>query len=389
MRLFKQSLALLLILSLVGCAQNPVTERRELNWIPQDKEIHLGENHYAYGQQQGGGVYQAEPTLSKYINEVGQKLAKQSHRPDLPFEFVILNDTIPNAWAMPGGKIAVNRGLLLELDNEAELAAVLGHEITHATARHGAKDMQRQMMMAAAMIATNVYMQVKHQDPLATNAAMAGGAVATELVSKKYSRGAELEADNYGIDTMVKAGYDPMAAVKLQETFIRLNDQKSSRWGQGLFASHPPSEARRQANLKKAQVMPKDLSLNQGVYQQQIAKLKTKKPAFEALEAGEKALKAKNYEAALTYAEKAIAVDSSDGMDYALKVDVYAKQNKRQQALNAYNQAIAKNNGYYAFYLKRGLLHKKMKQYQLAKKDLYQSQALMPTQAAERALRTL
>jgi hypothetical protein len=80
--------------------------------------------------------------LTPYVNEVGQKLAAVSKR-KLPYEFVVLNSSVPNAWALPGGKIAVNRGLLTELKNEAELAAVLGHEIVHAAARHGAKAQER------------------------------------------------------------------------------------------------------------------------------------------------------------------------------------------------------------------------------------------------------
>ena len=84
-----------------------------------------------------GGAYVVDPELNRYVREVGARLARASDRA-LPYEFVVLNNSTPNAWALPGGKIAVNRGLLVELDNEAELAAVLGHEIVHAAARHGA-----------------------------------------------------------------------------------------------------------------------------------------------------------------------------------------------------------------------------------------------------------
>ena len=83
-----------------------------------------------------------DPELTKYVNEVGQRLAAVSDR-KLPYEFVVINNSVPNAWALPGGKIAVHRGLLIELNSEAELAAVLGHEIVHAAARHGAKGMER------------------------------------------------------------------------------------------------------------------------------------------------------------------------------------------------------------------------------------------------------
>ena len=93
------------------------------------------------------------------MQSVGNRLAKVSDRPELPYEFVVLNDSIPNAWAMPGGKIAFNRGLLYELNSEAELAAVLGHEITHAAARHGAKSMERGIFMQGAMVAIGIASQ--------------------------------------------------------------------------------------------------------------------------------------------------------------------------------------------------------------------------------------
>jgi predicted Zn-dependent protease len=105
-----------------------------------------------------GGDYSLDPALTAYVAGVGQKLAAVSDRA-LPYEFVVLNSSVPNAWALPGGKIAVNRGLLMELQSEAELAAVLGHEIVHAAARHGALAMQRGILLQTAVLATQVAAQ--------------------------------------------------------------------------------------------------------------------------------------------------------------------------------------------------------------------------------------
>src|SRR5690606_33080934 len=128
---------LLLLLGLTACAVNPVTGKREIVLVGEETEIRMGEQNYLPMQQSQGGEYDIDPALTEYVQGVGQKLAAVSDR-DLPYEFVVLNNSVPNAWALPGGKIAINRGLLTELESEAELAAVLGHEIVHAAAGHSA-----------------------------------------------------------------------------------------------------------------------------------------------------------------------------------------------------------------------------------------------------------
>lgn len=122
---------------MTGCVINPVTGDRELALVSADQEIAIGEQQYAPSQQMQGGEYSIDPELTAYVKGVGDRLAAVSDR-QLPYEFVVLNSSVPNAWALPGGKIAVNRGLLTELGSEAELAAVLGHEIVHAAARNAA-----------------------------------------------------------------------------------------------------------------------------------------------------------------------------------------------------------------------------------------------------------
>jgi predicted Zn-dependent protease len=169
---------------------------------------------------------------------------KVSDRPNLPFEFVVINDSVPNAWALPGGKLAVNRGLLAELKSEAELAAVLSHEIVHAAARHGASSMERGILLSAgAAVISVLAADKKHADLI--DFAAGGGAT---LLNFRFSRENELEADHYGIGYMVRAGYDPKAAVELQETFVRLSGSKSAGWLAGMFATHPPSQERVEAN---------------------------------------------------------------------------------------------------------------------------------------------
>src|SRR5262245_5985930 len=127
---------------LAGCATNPVTGKKDLMLVGEGTELSIGQKQYAPMRQAEGGDYVMDPQLTAYVQKVGNRLAAVSDR-KLPYEFVVLNNNVPNAWALPGGKIAVNRGLLVALKSESELAAVLGHEIVHAAARHSAQQMSR------------------------------------------------------------------------------------------------------------------------------------------------------------------------------------------------------------------------------------------------------
>ena len=185
MPLLRNTLILLLSCSfLYGCAVNPVTGKNELSIISESQEISIGKENYIPSRQMQGGDYTVNPGLSAYVNEIGQKLAAVSDR-ELPYEFSVLNNSVPNAWALPGGKIAVNRGLLLELKSEAELAAVLGHEIVHAAARHGAQQMERGMMLQGALIATGIAVQGSDYG----NLIVGGAQVAAGLIHTKYGTG--------------------------------------------------------------------------------------------------------------------------------------------------------------------------------------------------------
>ena len=152
---FRSALTLLTISGLAGCSVNPVTGDREIMLVSSDDDIKMGAQNYAPMQQSQGGPYDVDPDLVQYVQGVGKQLADFSGV-NLPYEFIVLNMSVPNAWALPSGKIAINRGLLTELGSEAELAAVLGHEIVHAAARHTAKQMSRGMLMQGLVVATSV-----------------------------------------------------------------------------------------------------------------------------------------------------------------------------------------------------------------------------------------
>ncbi|MFT7549541.1 MAG: putative Zn-dependent protease, partial [Candidatus Azotimanducaceae bacterium] len=277
-------LILLVIILLPGCAVNPVTGKNELSWVSEAEQIRVGELQYGPSQQAQGGAYLADPTINRYVNEVGQRIAKFSPV-KLPYEFVVLNNDTPNAWALPGGKIAINRGLLLELSNEAELAAVLSHEIVHAAAKHGAQAMQRNTLSQGLLAATALVISQSDHGEYA-DYVVGGAQVGLQLISTRYGRNAELESDYYGIQYMVAAGYDPKAAVTLQETFVRLSENKEQGWVEGLFASHPPSGERVATNketitqITATSIANTPKSFYEKRYQTKLSHLRSSKAAY-------------------------------------------------------------------------------------------------------------
>ncbi len=371
-------LPILLIAALFyGCAANPVTGKRELVLVSEPQEIAMGRKNYGPSRQMQGGDYTVDPALTEYVKGVGKRLAAVSDR-KLPYEFAVLNNSVPNAWAMPGGKIAVNRGLLVELKNEAELAAVLGHEIVHAAARHGAKSMQRGMLIQGAVMATGVAARDRDYADLA----VAGAQVGAALITHKYGRDAEREADLYGMVYMKRAGYDPQAAVGLQQTFLRLSKNRRQDWISGLFASHPPSQERVENNRATAERLGAGGEIGARRYQSRLAHLKQTKTAYDAYDKGRKALGEGDLTTALKMADKAIRIEPREAHFYALRGDARFMQKRLREAMVDYNRAIQYNPDFFHYYVQRGITREKLGDKAGAKKDLERSIKLLPTATA-------
>jgi len=364
-----------------GCATNPVTGKSEFMVVSEAQELELGAQNYAPMQQAQGGVHDIDPELTQYVQRVGDKLAAVSDRP-LPYEFVVLNNSVPNAWALPGGKIAINRGLLTELNSEAELAAVLGHEIVHAAAKHSAKQMSRGVLLQGAVLATAVMTGSSDYGDLAVGSASVGA----QLLNSTYGRGAELESDEYGMKYMSRAGYDPAGAIALQETFVRLSEGQNSDWLGGLFASHPPSQSRVDANVQTAAGLPAGGLLGVDNFAAAMQSTMDAKPAYDAHDEGRKALADEKYDEALAFAKKAIDLFPGEAHFYALRGDARLASSKFEMAVTNYDSAIRRRSDYFYYYLQRGLAKDELGSTDSAVSDLNRSIELFPTAPAHYAL---
>lgn len=237
-----------------GCAQNPVTGRQNLVLVSEQQEIQMGRQADSEVRQQYG-VYD-QPALQAYVNEVGQKLAANSHRPNLKYSFTVVDSPDINAFALPGGYIYVTRGILAYLNSEAEMAAVIGHEIGHVTARHGVQQQSAGTIATAGAILASVFVPQLRGEAGQTILSSLGQAILSG-----YGRDHELEADRLGAEYLARAGYDPQAMIRVigvlknQELFdVELAGQegREPRRYHGVFATHPDNDTRLQQVVGEA-----------------------------------------------------------------------------------------------------------------------------------------
>lgn len=367
-----------------ACGINPVTGEREIQFVSEAQELKIGEQNYAPTRQAQGGDFTVLPELTAYVSEVGGKLAAVSDRP-LPYEFVVLNSSVPNAWALPGGKIAVNRGLLVELDNEAELAAVLGHEIVHAAARHGAKAQERGTLMQAGLVVGMVGAAIGGVNQDLAALTLQGAGVGSQLIQQTYGREQELQSDEYGMKYMKLAGYDPWGAVTLQETFVRLSKQGSERepsWFEGLFASHPPSEERVAANRGHAERLGRGGELGEARYRQRVAPLREIEPAYDTFDQAVAAAADEDFGMARSLAGEAVARVPEEGRFHQLLGGIALAQSKPDEALEHYRKAIDLSPEYFGSYLGGGVAQLRLDHPDEARQWLERSAELLPTAPA-------
>ncbi len=364
-----------------GCVDNPVTGEREIGFVSVERQIAIGEQQYLPAQQSQGGRYRVDPALTEYVQSVGARMAAASGV-NLPYEFVVLNNDVPNAWALPGGKIAVNRGLLTELGNEAELAAVLGHEVVHAAGRHGAQAMERGVLTQVAVLGAAIGGARSEYGQLVVGAA----ATAAALVTQRYGRDAEREADLYGTRYLARAGYDPQAAVTLQETFVRLSEGRKSSWLEGLFASHPAS-AERVANNRTIVAALRAEGFDGGElgadrYARALAPLREDADAYAAAAEARKAITDDRLEEAEALTRKALSLQDGEAAFHGLLGDVQRLSRRWRGAADAYAEAIAIEPDYFAFYLGRGVSQSRLGDRAAARADFERSLKLLPTALA-------
>src|SRR6185312_12163717 len=224
-----------LVLAPSGCARNPVTGKNELSLVSESQEIEMGKQSAQEVQQSIG--YYNDPAVQQYVSSIGMKMAKASERPNLPWEFHVVNDASVNAFALPGGFIFVTRGLMTSINDEAELATVVGHEIGHVTNRHSVQQISKaQVAQLGLGVGSILSSDIAKYGQLAS--------AGLSVLFLKYSRDAENQADKAGFRYALNQNYDVREMTKVFETLDRISQAGGGGKLPEWLSTHPAPENR-------------------------------------------------------------------------------------------------------------------------------------------------
>jgi predicted Zn-dependent protease len=224
--------ALTLALLAGSCAVNPVTGKREFTLVGEAQEIELGKGA-AEEVAQTVGLYD-NPTLQRYVSQLGLAAAAKSERPNLPWQFQVVDDPAVNAFALPGGFIFVTRGLMTHLTSEAQLMSVVGHEIGHVTAKHSVKQLSKAQVAQLGVAVGSIFSETLGQL----------GTAGLGLLFLKYGRDAERQADDLGFKYTVETGYEVREMPEVFATLKRVSEAAGAERLPGWMSTHPEPDER-------------------------------------------------------------------------------------------------------------------------------------------------
>ncbi len=339
---------LLVFVVLPACSQvyNPVTGKFDRTVYDREDEIRVGKSAYPRLIQLSNGRV-GDKKLQSYVSEVGNRIARVSHDPFFDYEFSVVNDSTPNAWALPGGKIGITRGLLLEMESEGQLAAVLGHEITHVTARHSARQQTRSLTTNLVFLAGTIALKgIARKEDLGDleTLLMFGGSIGVRLYLSSYSREHERESDRHGMWYMARAGYDPEGMVDLHKLFQNMRDRQPTAL-ETWFSTHPAPADRvaaarnRVEKIRSSVDIPKQHRVNK--FQERVVEVwHPRKKAYEKMDRGTEALQNGNHKKAETFFRQAIDQYEEESLFHSWLAIAEINQGNRPAAYRSMEKAL-------------------------------------------------
>lgn len=387
--LFSRICTLLLVITLSGCAVNPVTGKQELMLVSESQEVEMGKSFYPnalWGDLGGGGEYY-DPQLTSYLRAIVLRIHGVSHRSNLPVDFAIQNSSVPNAWAIPG-HVAITRGLLAGLANEAEFVFVMGHEMGHVSARHSARHMSYGMVQQAGLGAAGIALSNRDYGDLALGL----GAFGSSLLLLKYSRDDELEADRIGIQYMAALGYDPRYALsahrnleKISQEYLKTIGKSPTERGfvEDLFSTHPRTSVRiDELQQIIASERPRALSgdgANQAAFQNATAGIRnTHRIYTDHYDRAVTAFQNEKTGEAESLVSRAINADPRQPAFHALLGYVRVRQKSFDEADRHFITALGIRNDYEPAFRGRGIVRYGLGQYDESLSFLQRSLELYP-----------
>ena len=317
---------------LSSCAVNPATGSRQLMMLSEAEEISLDRQQ---SPQQFSSDYGPvrDQGLNAYLDGVGRSLAANSHRPHLPYSFRAVNAAYINAYAFPGGSIAATRGILVEMENEAELSGLLGHEIGHVSARHSAQQASKSLLanifVSGASLASSLAGLGAASDLVQGVGNLGAGALLA-----RYSRDNEREADALGMAYQTRAGYSPEGMVGLMR-MLQKNGRSRASAIEMMFATHPMSDERL-ANVQTAADTTyrdqKGLPLQRERYLDHTAGVRAQRPLITALQKGSEAMGKKQWTGAEEQFNQAVRLGPDDYAARVMLAKCFLAQDRRDEA---------------------------------------------------------
>jgi beta-barrel assembly-enhancing protease len=363
---------------ITGCAINPVTGQRQLNFMSPSQELAIDQQHAPDQISQDYGIVQ-DRALRTYVEGVGIGIGKVSHRPDMPYTFNPLNANYINAYAFPGGTIGITRGILLSLETESELAALIGHEVGHISARHTAQRMSQQTLTGIAVAGLGILLATQvDSDSMAL--ALGLGGIAAGLLLAKYSRADERQADSLGLEYMCGAGHNPNGMVRLMDMLRGLSKTEPNMIEQ-MFSSHPMSTERYNSMRHEAETTYAPFmraSVNRERYMDSTARLRTLKPAIEKQKDAETALIAKKYREGETLLNEALKHAPGDYTGLVLMAKAKIIQEDFKGSIPYLDRAMEAYPGEQQAIQLRGVVDAKLGKKQAALQRLHECLARSP-----------
>lgn len=326
-----------------GCATHPVTGEQILVGLSESDEVAIDRSQSPHQFSRDYGAVQ-DPGLNRYASDIGSSLSSRSHRTQVPYSFRVVNANYINAYAFPGGSIAATRGIVLELDNEAEFAALMGHEIGHVNARHGAQRAGQGLVAQIAL--TSAVIAAGASDRTAGYAPLIGivGTIGASALLASYSRENEREGDTLGMEYMTRSGYSPNGMVGLMGVLARQSKAKPG-FLDTMFASHPVSSERLEnmkADAGGRYAKFGSAPLQRERFMDNTVELRRLKPAIEEQQKGERLMSKKSFveaEQHFTTALKAAPTDYT-GLCLMAKCQVAQKRYDRAKEYTAQARQI-------------------------------------------------
>jgi predicted Zn-dependent protease len=378
-----------LVIFMASCAINPVTGHSELMLVSEQQEIQIGKQAAPSMRWGFGGEYR-DTGLERYLGGIVNELWQNSERPQLPMEFYIQNTSVPNAFALPG-YVAITRGLLSDMENEAQFAAVMGHEIGHVMARHSAQRMSRMTLQQLGLAIGASALEGK----TGSDALLTVGALGSSLLLFKYSRGQEIEADRLGVRYMSHLGYDPYEAMHAHEVLEKSADRYIQRAGAAkrddsaiaaLFSTHPRKDVRLVEIEEMIHSLPQYTLKNDGKFtlrfREKTKKIKEINRDYFIYDEAERLYKKEDFSGAETALNKAIKQNPYQAPFHNLLGLVRLQQKSYWRAENSFREALSLNPGYQPSIYGTGLVQYYRENYTAAIEKFNKSLELYPGHTA-------